>query len=66
MKTIQLELSDTIYDRVIGILELLPKTECRILIDSLGESKELRQDQAFSVQTDIPSPRDETYADILR
>lgn len=31
MKTIQLELSDSIYDRVISILELLPESECRIL-----------------------------------
>lgn len=27
MKTIQLELSDSIYDRVIGFLKLLPKNE---------------------------------------
>ena len=31
MKTIQLELSDSIYDRVISFLELLPKNECHIL-----------------------------------
>jgi hypothetical protein len=31
MKTIQLELSDSIYERVIGFLELLPKNECHIL-----------------------------------
>ena len=31
MKTIKLELSDKIYDRVINFLELLPKNECYIL-----------------------------------
>lgn len=31
MKTLQLELSERIYNRVVGILELLPENECRNL-----------------------------------
>lgn len=31
MKTIQLELSDSIYDRVLSFLKQLPKNECNIV-----------------------------------
>lgn len=43
MKTIQLELSDTIYDRVISFLELLPKNECHILENQTTERQALRE-----------------------
>ena len=43
MKTIQLELSDTIYDRVISFLELLPKNECHILENKMAERKALSE-----------------------
>jgi hypothetical protein len=43
MKTIQLELSDTIYDRVISFLELLPKNECHILENKMAGRKALSE-----------------------
>lgn len=33
MKTIQLELSDAVYDQVMGVLKLLPKEHCHIQED---------------------------------
>ncbi len=35
MKTIQLELSERIVDRVISFLALLPESECRILANGV-------------------------------
>ena len=43
MKTIQLELSDSIYDRVISFLELLPKNECHILENADTKNQSLRE-----------------------
>jgi hypothetical protein len=43
MKTIQLELSDTIYDRVISFLELLPKNECHILENQITQRQALSE-----------------------
>ena len=43
MKTIQLELSDSIYDRVISFLELLPKNECHILENVATKNQSLRE-----------------------
>ena len=64
MKTIQLELSPRIYDRVISMLELLPESECRILENGVTSS-------ALDVPPkNVPSgpilTRDEIYADRLR
>ena len=60
MKTIQLELSDTIYDRVISFLELLPKNECHILENEMAGRKALSEalDAAFrsNVFADIKDP----------
>ena len=42
MKTIQLELSESIYDRVVGILALLPENECRILKNSVTSNQGYR------------------------
>jgi hypothetical protein len=43
MKTIQLELSDSIYDRVISFLELLPKNECHILENVNTQQQALKE-----------------------
>jgi hypothetical protein len=43
MKTIQLELSDSIYDRVISFLDLLPKDQCHILENPTTEKNALRE-----------------------
>jgi len=43
MKTIQVELSDSIYDRVISFLELLPKNECHILENINVQQLELKE-----------------------
>ena len=60
MKTIQLELSDTIYDRVIGFLELLPKNECHILENKITgrEALSIALDNAVrtNIFTDIKDP----------
>lgn len=42
MKTIQLELSDTIYDQVIGFLKLLPKEHCHIQENLVIDRQALR------------------------
>lgn len=57
MKTIQLELSDTIYDRVISFLELLPKDQCHILENQATERQALSE--AFEVAI-----RSNAFADI--
>jgi hypothetical protein len=57
MKTIQLELSDTIYDRVISFLELLPKDQCHILENRATERQALSE--AFEVAI-----RSNAFADI--
>lgn len=60
MKTIQLELSDTIYDRVIGFLELLPKENCHIqenlVIDRQALSKALDAAVRTNAFVDIADP----------
>jgi hypothetical protein len=60
MKTIQLELSDTIYDRVISFLELLPKNECHILENKITgrEALSIALDNAVrtNIFTDIKDP----------
>jgi len=60
MKTIQLELSDTIYDRVISFLELLPKDQCHILENQAIERQALSEALDAAVRTnafaDIKDP----------
>lgn len=60
MKTIQLELSESIYDRVISFLELLPKSECHILenvnIQQQALKEALENAVASSVFADIADP----------
>jgi hypothetical protein len=53
MKTIQLELSDTIYDRVISFLELLPKNECHILENKMAGREALSIALDNAVRTNI-------------
>jgi hypothetical protein len=53
MKTIQLELSDTIYDRVISFLELLPKNECHILENKMTGREALSIALDNAVRTNI-------------
>jgi hypothetical protein len=53
MKTIQLELSDTIYDRVISFLELLPKNECHILENKITGREALSIALDNAVRTNI-------------
>jgi hypothetical protein len=64
MKTLQLELSERIYDRVVGMLELLPENECRILEN--GVTSNAIDVPSKSVPSDPTLTRDEIYADRLR
>ncbi len=43
MKTIQLEVSDTIYQKVIDFLTLLPKDQCHLLSEDELSTTELSQ-----------------------
>lgn len=43
MKTIQLEVSDTIYQKVIDFLTLLPKDQCHLLSEDELSTAELSQ-----------------------
>ena len=43
MKTIQLEVSDKIYQKVIDFLTLLPKDQCHLLAEDELNSEELSQ-----------------------
>ena len=64
MKTIQLELSERIFDRVISMLELLPENECRILENSVtSDALDMPPQNAPNTPT---LTRDEIYADRLR
>jgi len=60
MKTIQLELSESIYDRVISFLELLPKNECHILENVNTQQQALKEALEAAVATnafaDIADP----------
>jgi hypothetical protein len=64
MKTLQLALSERIYDRVVSILELLPESECRIVEAGVtSKPLEICSKTAPSAPT---LTRDEIYADRLR
>jgi hypothetical protein len=60
MKTIQLELSERIYDRVISMLELLPKNECHIVENANTQQLALKEALEAAVATnafaDITDP----------
>jgi len=60
MKTIQLELSDKIYDRVINFLELLPEKECHIFENQATQQQTLREALNIAVRSnafaDIKEP----------
>lgn len=58
MKTIQLELSESIYDRVISFLELLPKNECHILENLNTQQQTLNEALKVAVATNA-------FADIV-
>jgi hypothetical protein len=58
MKTIQLELSESIYDRVISFLELLPKNECHILENVNNQRQTLKEALDSAVSTNA-------FADII-
>ncbi len=53
MRTIQLELSDNIYDRVISFLELLPKNECHILESVHTQQQTLKDALELAVATNV-------------
>lgn len=64
MRTLQLELSERIVDRIISVLELLPESECRIVKNSINSNAlDVRPKNAPS---DPTLTRDEIYADRLR
>lgn len=42
MKTIQIEVSDSIYERVISFLELLPKNQCHIIETQTAQPQSLK------------------------
>ncbi len=60
MKTIQLELSDKIYDKVINFLALLPEKECHILENQEIQQQKLGEALDFAVRSnafsDIKDP----------
>ena len=60
MKTIQLELSNNIYDRVINFLELLPEKECHIFESQTTQQQTLREALDIAVRSnafaDIKDP----------
>ncbi|MGY6278247.1 hypothetical protein [Methylomonas sp. MgM2] len=58
MKTIQLELSESIYDRVISFLELLPENECHILENVNTQQQALKEALEAAVATNA-------FADIV-
>lgn len=60
MKTIQLELSERIYDHVMSILELYPKNECHIVENLNTQQQTLKEALEAAVATnpfaDIADP----------
>ena len=42
MKMIQIEVSESIYERVIGFLELLPKNQCHIIENQAAPPQSLK------------------------
>ena len=64
MRTLQLELSERIVDRVISFLELLPESECRILEN--GVTSNALDVPPKNASSNPILTRDEIYADRLR
>lgn len=52
MKTIQLELSENVYDRVLSFLELLPENECHILENVNAQRQALKEALEAAVAAD--------------
>jgi hypothetical protein len=46
MKTIQLEVQDTVYQKIIDFLALLPEDQCHLLLDSdLSDEEKLENEE---------------------
>jgi hypothetical protein len=46
MKTIQLEVQDTVYQKIIDFLALLPEDQCHLLLDSdLSDAEKLENEE---------------------
>jgi hypothetical protein len=46
MKTIQLEVQDTVYQKIIDFLALLPEDQCHLLLDSdLSHAEKLENEE---------------------
>ena len=47
MKTIQLEVEDTVYQKVIDFLELLPQDQCHLLVNDneLSDAEKLENEE---------------------
>lgn len=53
MKILHLELSERIYDRVISMLELLPKNECHILENANTQQQALKEALENAVASNV-------------